>query len=52
MRPHEEIKRKVMAEWVRKADADFDLAEHLLAEGSNFLNAIAFHCQQHCEMNI
>lgn len=29
MRPHEEIKRKVMAEWVCKADADFDLAEHL-----------------------
>ncbi len=49
MRPHEEIKRKVMAEWVRKADADFDLAEHLLAEGSNFLNAIAFHCQQAVE---
>ncbi len=49
MRPPEEIKRKVMAEWVRKADADFDLAEHLLAEGSNFLNAIAFHSQQAVE---
>jgi hypothetical protein len=31
MRPHEEITRKVMAEWTHKADADFDLAEHLLA---------------------
>ena len=49
MRPHEEIKRKVMSEWTRKADADFDLAEHLLADGPDFLNAIAFHCQQAVE---
>jgi HEPN domain-containing protein len=49
MRPHEEIKRKVMAEWTRKADADFDLAEHLLADSPDFLNAIAFHCQQAVE---
>jgi HEPN domain-containing protein len=49
MRPPEEIKRKVAAEWLSKANSDFDLAEHLLAEGTAFLNAIAFSSQQAAE---
>ena len=49
MKPPEEIKRKVVAEWLRKADSDLGLAEHLLSEGMAFPNAITFHCQQAAE---
>lgn len=34
MKPHKQAKRKIVAEWLHKADADFDLASHLLAEGA------------------
>jgi len=33
----------------RKADADLDLADHLLTEGAAFPNAIAFNSQQAAE---
>jgi len=49
MRPLEEVKRKVVADWLRKADADMGLAEHLLSEGPVFPSAIAFHSQQAAE---
>jgi HEPN domain-containing protein len=49
MKPHEEAVRKVVAEWLLKADADLALASHLLAEGSLFPSAIAFHSQQAAE---
>jgi HEPN domain-containing protein len=49
MRPHEEVRRKLLAEWLRKADADMDLAEHLTSEGAAFPNAILFQCQQAAE---
>jgi len=49
MRPPEGVRKRLVREWLRKANADFDLAEHLVAEGSVFLNAIAFHCQQAVE---
>jgi uncharacterized protein len=39
MRPPEDIKRKLIAEWLRKADSDTDLAEHLMAEGAAFVDA-------------
>jgi len=48
MRPHEEVKREIVAEWVRKADADMELAKHLIHEES-FPNAIAFSSQQAAE---
>lgn len=34
MTPREAAKRKVLAEWLRKADDDLALAEHLLAESA------------------
>jgi len=49
MRPPDEVIRKVVAEWLRKADADFSLAEHLLSEGTVFSNAIVFNSQQAAE---
>jgi HEPN domain-containing protein len=49
MGPHEEAKRRIVAEWLHKADADIDLARHLLAEDALFPGAIAFHSQQAAE---
>lgn len=49
MKPPEDVKKRLVGEWLRKANADFDLAEHLVEEESVFLNAIAFHCQQAVE---
>lgn len=47
--PPEDAKRRVLAGWLAKAKADLDVAEHLLAEGAEFPNAVAFHCQQAAE---
>jgi len=49
MRPPEEVKREIVAGWLRKADSDMSLSEHLLSEGSAFPNAIAFNSQQAAE---
>ena len=49
MTSHEAAKRKVLAEWLHKADDDLGLAEHLLGESSLYPDAIAFHCQQAAE---
>jgi len=49
MKPDEAAKRKVLAEWLHKADNDLGLAEHLLDESLLFPSAIAFHCQQSAE---
>lgn len=49
MTSHEAAKRKVLAEWLHKADNDLGLAEHLLGESLLYPSAIAFHCQQAAE---
>jgi len=48
MMPPEQVKLKIMTEWLRKADADMKLAEHLVGEGV-FFSAAAFHSQQAAE---
>lgn len=49
MQPPEEAKRKLFAEWIRKADDDFRVAELLANEGSGLTGPIAFHAQQAVE---
>ena len=49
MRPPEDAKKQIVNEWLRKADADMALAEHLLSDETAFLNAITFNCQQAAE---
>jgi len=49
MKPLEETKRKILAEWLHKADADADVAAHLLSTDAAFPNAITFHAQQAAE---
>ena len=52
MRPPEQVKSRILAEWLAKAGADMELAEHLLSEEIHFPSAIAFHCQQAAEKYI
>jgi HEPN domain-containing protein len=49
MKPPEDVKAEIVRQWLRKAEADMELAEHLLSEEAVFLGAIAFHCQQAAE---
>jgi len=49
MKPLEEVKKRIVNEWLRKADADIAVAERLPLDKSAFLNAVTFHCQQAAE---
>lgn len=49
MKPPDIVKRKVVSEWLRKAEADFELADHLLTERATFRNAVVFNSQQAAE---
>lgn len=52
MKQPNQVKSRILAEWLHKARADMELAEHLLSEGIHFPGAIAFHCQQAAEKYI
>jgi len=52
MRPREDVKRRVTSGWLRKAETDRGVAEHLLSEGTVFPDAIAFHAQQAAEKHL
>ena len=49
MKPPEAARRDIALQWLQKADGDFEVAEHLLADGGRFREAVAFHCQQAVE---
>jgi HEPN domain-containing protein len=49
MQPPEEVKRQFVRQWLVKAEEDFGLSEHLVAEGSSYLLAVGFHAQQAAE---
>ena len=49
MTPHEDARRRVTREWLRKAETDRGVAEHLLSENVAFPDVIAFHAQQAAE---
>ncbi len=49
MKSPDEVKRKIVADWLKKAGIDLDLAIHLLEEDVAFPSALAFHCQQAAE---
>jgi HEPN domain-containing protein len=46
MKPPEVALCELVAQWLGKANRDYDAAEHLLVEGDRFGEIIAFHCQQ------
>jgi HEPN domain-containing protein len=49
MKPREEAKRRLVTEWLHKADDDLGVAERLLSEDAAYPDAIAFHSQQAAE---
>ena len=46
MKRPEEVKLEFTREWVRKAENDFQTAEHLCATGEGYLLGTVFHAQQ------
>ena len=52
MTPPEQGRRRVLREWLRKADTDLAVAERLLSDEEPFCNAITFHCQQAAEKHL
>ena len=42
MTPPDSPKRRILADWLHKADGDVAVAEHLLSQGATYPNAIAF----------
>jgi HEPN domain-containing protein len=46
--PEDEV-RRLVADWIRKADLDLDTATRLAADGERFRDIAAFHCQQAVE---
>jgi HEPN domain-containing protein len=49
MKPRDAVRRQFVAEWIRKADLDFDSASQLAAVGDRFREVVAFHAQQASE---
>jgi HEPN domain-containing protein len=49
MKPLEEVAKDLARQWWAKAEQDYGLAEHLLAEEAPYLEAIGFNCQQASE---
>jgi HEPN domain-containing protein len=49
MRPPERVKRDLVRQWLRKAEADLSAAKVLLAHGGKHYLAAAFHAQQASE---
>ncbi len=52
MKPPDQVKYRILVEWLRKADDDLAVAERLLCDEAAFLNAVTFHCQQAAEKYI
>jgi HEPN domain-containing protein len=49
MKPPDEIRREIVAQWLARADEDLSVARHLLAENLPYHGAIGFHAQQAAE---
>jgi len=46
MKRPEDAKKRIVNEWLEKANADMAVAERLLTDKPIFQNAVTFHCQQ------
>jgi HEPN domain-containing protein len=49
MKPPDQIRREIVAQWLARADEDLSVARHLLAEKLPYRGAIGFHAQQAAE---
>jgi len=49
MKPPDAARLELVGQWVGKAEKDFSLARHLVAEGCVYREAVGFHSQQASE---
>jgi HEPN domain-containing protein len=49
MQPRDDEVHRLVAEWIRKAELDFDAVVRLAADGERFRDIVAFHSQQAVE---
>ncbi len=49
MRPPEQAIQRLALQWFAKANADLDVAVHLMREGARFREIVCFHSQQAAE---
>jgi len=49
MKPPEEVRRELVGQWIKKAEADLSAAHNLLSHQPLFFYIVAFHCQQAAE---
>ena len=49
MKPHDEVLRNHIRQWIAKADVDLRTAEWLMMAPDPIRDSIAFHCQQAAE---
>jgi len=49
MRPPDEIRRELVAQWLERAEEDLAVARHLLSEALPYHAAIGFHAEQAAE---
>lgn len=49
MKPPDQVRRELVAQWCDRADRDLEAAGHLLTEGTRMAGIVAFHCQQAVE---
>jgi HEPN domain-containing protein len=49
MKPLEPVQRKLVGQWIEKADEDWRAVQRLLGDEDPLRNIVAFHCQQAVE---
>ncbi len=49
MKPRESARRKLLGEWLHKANEDLGVARRLMEDSPPYANAVAYHCQQATE---
>ena len=49
MTPLEQTKQAMVQEWLKKADADLEVAEYLVSSDRPYFGAVGFHAQQAAE---
>lgn len=52
MKPHDDVKKEFVRQWLLKAEEDFNAAASLLTYGTTFINTVCFHSQQAVEKYI
>ncbi len=49
MKPAEQVKRELTQQWLTKAEQDFQVAQHLVSQGTGYFGAVGFRSQHAAE---